>query len=229
VSNWITDLTVEQRFELASSKCQRLIDHVSEIVRLHESNRILLYTNAVSSQIPRSYAAHAFNQLQRAQHFFEIARLCAVWDAPGIHRDSIPTVVALVGGELARKEMYARIAASWASDDDFAVQQAEKIVGIVQRVRFLAGCIFGSERLSALKNFRHKFIAHALSKSDAEHRGQVIAAPKYGEERRLLYSTIDIVKGLYLGVANTDFAFDMTVQQAQRNAREFWGACKFQI
>ena len=62
---------------------------------MHESNAVVIYSRKLTEQIPRSYAAHAFNQVQRSMHLFEIIRLCALWDPPGTDRESIPTIVEL--------------------------------------------------------------------------------------------------------------------------------------
>ena len=57
---------------------------------MHELNAVVIYSQKLSEQIPRSYAAHAFNQFQRSMHLFELVRLCAMWDGPGDDRESIP-------------------------------------------------------------------------------------------------------------------------------------------
>ena len=62
---------------------------------MHEFNTLVIYSPKMSAQIPRSFAAHAFNQFQRSMHLFEIIRLCALWDPPGTDRESIPTIVEL--------------------------------------------------------------------------------------------------------------------------------------
>ena len=62
---------------------------------MHESSILVIHSPKMSAQIPRSFAAHAFNQFQRSMHLFEIIRLCALWDPPGTDRESIPTIVEL--------------------------------------------------------------------------------------------------------------------------------------
>jgi len=62
---------------------------------MHESNTLVIYSPKMSAQIPRSFAAHAFNQFQRSMHLFEIIRLCGLWDPSGTDRESIPTMVEL--------------------------------------------------------------------------------------------------------------------------------------
>jgi hypothetical protein len=46
-----------------------------------KTTRFVLYSDTLSSQIPTSFAANAFNVFQRGMHQFEIVRLCALWDS----------------------------------------------------------------------------------------------------------------------------------------------------
>jgi hypothetical protein len=66
---------------------------------MHEANVKIIYSPRLISQIPVSYAAHAFNQFQSSMHLFEIVRLCALWDKPREDRESIPTIICLVNKE----------------------------------------------------------------------------------------------------------------------------------
>lgn len=226
--SWLTALSPEERLTRALEKTSRLIDHMSEVIRLHESNRLLVYTDVLSGQIPISYAAHAFNELSRAQHFFEIARLCALWDPSDAHRDSIPTVFSLLNSDATKALLRQRIVDSWGMDaSGFSEGRAGAAVAKFERAERLFGCLVDSSRLKALRNFRHKFIAHALTMTNAEAKGEVIPTPKYGHEGRLVYASTAIIKTLYLALKNADFAFEMTTNQAKRNASDFWRGLSF--
>ena len=50
----------------------------------------MVFSPVLASQIPRSYAANAFNVFQRGLHQFEIVRLCALWDAAEAEKENIP-------------------------------------------------------------------------------------------------------------------------------------------
>ena len=56
----------------------------------------MVYSPILSSQIPPSFAANAFNVFQRGMHQFEIVRLCALWDGADAAKENIPTVVELI-------------------------------------------------------------------------------------------------------------------------------------
>lgn len=51
---------------------QNLIDHV----RTHQNVQQLVYSSRLAEQIPTSYAAHAFADLQKSMLHYEVIRLC---------------------------------------------------------------------------------------------------------------------------------------------------------
>jgi hypothetical protein len=93
--NRFRDVPGDERIARASARAHRLVDHIATLFLMHESNTLVIYSPKMSAQIPRPFAAHAFNQCQRSMHLFEIIRLCALWDPPGTDRESILTIVEL--------------------------------------------------------------------------------------------------------------------------------------
>src|SRR5262249_38071459 len=89
------DVPDDERIARARARAHRLVDHIATLFLMHESNTLVIYSPKMSAQIPRSFAAHAFNQFQRSMHLFEIIRLCGLWDPSGTDRESIPTMVEL--------------------------------------------------------------------------------------------------------------------------------------
>src|SRR5262245_63755995 len=89
--------TVE-RVEAAKQKTERVVDHLLQLIALHENNAIVVHSDALALQIPRSYAANAFNIFQQSLYRFEIVRLCALCDRawPDLSLESIPTIVELI-------------------------------------------------------------------------------------------------------------------------------------
>ena len=53
----------------------------SYLLDIHENNAIVLYSDTLSKQIPKSIAANAFNVVREAMHQIEIIRVCALWDS----------------------------------------------------------------------------------------------------------------------------------------------------
>jgi len=92
-------LTDGERITLAKAKMDKVADHFLHLIALHENNALVVFSPMLASQIPRSYAANAFNVFRYAMHDFEVVRLCALWDCPQDEKDemeSIPTVFALI-------------------------------------------------------------------------------------------------------------------------------------
>src|ERR1700731_98620 len=92
----IAKLTVPERLKAAKDKTPRVLDHLLYLLALHENNAIVLYSPTLSSQIPTSYAANAFNVFQRGLHQFEIVRLCALWNRAELDKENIPTIIELI-------------------------------------------------------------------------------------------------------------------------------------
>ena len=84
-------LTTAERVQTAKQKTGHVVDHLLYLLALHESNAVVVYSDTLSKQIPRSYAAHAFSVFRQCMSHFEIVRLCALWDSPHPNQKSIPT------------------------------------------------------------------------------------------------------------------------------------------
>jgi len=169
---------------------------------MHESNTLVIYSPKMSAQIPRSFAAHAFNQFQRSMHLFEIIRLCALWDPPGTDRESIPTIVELFNEpalveQIAREthDLYANEAqpadpdasgdpedvaarkAWWTKDRTiFAEEAAQQVRQQLAFAADKAAAIQASPRLTALMDFRHAYIAHNLTLPEADMKTEATVA-----------------------------------------------------
>jgi hypothetical protein len=91
----LLSLSSSERLALAKAGVDNLVHHIVPLFLMHESNAVVIYSQKLSKQIPRSYAAHAFNQFQRSMHLFELVRLCAMWDVLRDDRESIPTIIGL--------------------------------------------------------------------------------------------------------------------------------------
>jgi hypothetical protein len=76
----VSTMSHSERISLAKKKIERVVDHLVYLLELHENNAIISYSPKLSSQIPASRAANAFNVFQRGLYQFEIIHLCALWD-----------------------------------------------------------------------------------------------------------------------------------------------------
>jgi hypothetical protein len=79
------------RIAEAKRLTERLVDHAHYLLDIRENNAIVVYSDQLSKQIPRSYAANAFNVFREAMHQIEMVRLCALWDQACIDKEAIMT------------------------------------------------------------------------------------------------------------------------------------------
>jgi AbiU2 len=186
-SRFLENTCAPERFSLAKARAAKLVHHIAPLFLMHEANAVIIYSQQLSEQIPRSYAAHAFNQFQHSMHLFEIIRLCAIWDKPNPDRESIPTIIALFNTPELIDQLVTEVRASYANappgkfyDGDDAQEMATKkswwkreretIIRQVEKVTrdklsFAVGKaaeIQQSSRLKRLVQFRDRYIAHNL-------------------------------------------------------------------
>src|SRR4051812_45025190 len=98
-------LSPADRFTTAKQRTEELVNHMMTLIALHESNQYVLKNDVLSSQIPRSYAANAFNTFRFSMAGFEVVRLCAFWEEPDLADASIPNVIDLVDDPRVRAEI----------------------------------------------------------------------------------------------------------------------------
>lgn len=254
---WKSKIPVEERTKLAKDKTQRLVDKARVLLRVRSTNEILLHTDLISKQIPKSYAAHAFNALGKAMHEHELTCLCALWDSVGNDetvraRDSIPAVVWLVDHPDVEsylcKEMFDQFASGFSSppeDGDpemhAAIVKSYNAAGIVRgnaeaakvshwlaEAKRLAGATNSGDVLGSVRDYRDKNIAHALSSEFTKPKSPERKA-KYGDEKVLFDITIDVVDKLHLAVNGTGFAWDDAVKIETRNAEAFWHGVRVEV
>jgi hypothetical protein len=81
---------VSKRITEAKRLTARLVDHAHYLLDIRENNAIVVYSDQLSKQIPRSYAANAFNVFREAMHQIELVRLSALWDQAQIENENHP-------------------------------------------------------------------------------------------------------------------------------------------
>jgi hypothetical protein len=242
-----------ERFSKAQEKIQWMVDELIVLIELHENNDLITYSPLLSDQIPRSYAARAFNVVQESIHRYEIIRLCTFWDGVDFEKANIPTVIVLVGdrsvsGQAAKQmeDHFGNMGFSIANPHpDPAFQaQIEALLHEDQRafgreegakaMRRLEDTIksahetAASPRLTSVRNLRDK-LAHRLKKTHAENGPSTVNPAKYGDEKVLLQETINIVDGLHLSINGTNRDWEEVRRIARKNARALWEHCSFDI
>lgn len=242
------------RLAKAKRCADRLVDHLATLFTMHEANRIVVYSDTLAKQIPRSYAAHAFNQFQRSMHMFELVRLCALWDRPSVDRESIPTILALIdkaeiadtlaadthrfyANELTATHLtpfkdadhQAAYEAWWAEERQCrADEETAKLRTWLAEARSQAVAVQESPELAALRTFRDGYIAHNLSQPEPDQKAPTeVRGVRYGDEAKLLDTTVHIADRLHLALNGTSFMWDDSREIARKNAKSLWEACQF--
>jgi len=250
---WADKLPTDKRVETAKKVADKLIDLTVNVIKIHESNRLLIYSDQITKQIPRSLAVHTFKLLQQSQFRMEVLSLYALWDKPSSDRFSIPTLISLVKNAdvidflnneqkeywmappingwgieiddpLARKNIEDQIRAS---EEAFADRQIEKMD---RRRRKAIELVLKSDdclKIKTIRDFRNRYIAHALDFDDGGDPQSPSIKP--GDETWLLEKTIKIVDWLYLAVCGTSFAWDQSRKIAKDRAEKFWNGVKIDV
>jgi hypothetical protein len=245
------NLGSQARIDLARAKMTRVLDRFLYLLELHANNAHVVYSPLLSSQISQSFAANAFNVLQRSMHQFEIVRLCALWDPADINKQNIPTVIELIADEsiidtLADETRSHRANESTAllnpsveatlnaaerdavrrSELAFADEEAEKARTELRRAIADARSFLASRQLASIMNIRDKHLAHSLESTRREKYGP-IAPMKYGDETAALELSVPIVERLYCWVNGKSFSIEDARRIDEENASSLWHGCKF--
>jgi len=239
--------------DLAKTTMGRVLDHFLYLLELHANNSFVVYSPTLISQIPRSFAANAFNVFQRSMYQIEIVRLCAIWDKADPNKESIPTVVKLIDTKEIIEMLADIVRRQWPgisgyvlnpSDDpqlaaieqeayknseiEFGNEQAAQVKMDLMQAILDARTILKSPRLTSVVNARDKHLVHSLTKTRREKHAPV-PPMKNGDETDLLNASIPIVERLYRGITNRGFSIKDSQDIDQANATALWNGCKFKV
>ena len=243
-----------ERITKAKATTKRVVDHLLYVIGLHENNSIIVYSPVLSSQVPASFAANAFNVFRSAIHRFEIVRLCALWDGPDLQKENIPTVIELIDSPDVIETLAGETALHWfemgghgvnlsddeethellvralqRSNEEFGLEQADRARDGLRKAIDDAKSVLNSPELVSIMNFRDKHLAHSLSETRRERKTGPVEIAKFGQERDLLNATVPIVEALYCWVNGSSFSFEDSRKVDQENAKALWETCTFNI
>jgi AbiU2 len=162
------DMTAAERIQAAKEKTARVLDHLLYLLELHANNAHVVYSPLLSSQIPRSFAANAFDVLQRSMHQFEIVRLCALWDSADINKQNIPTVIELIDDNSIIDTLANETRSHFANEPAFAEEEAKKARTDLRLAIADARSFLASAQLDSIMNIRDKHLAHSLERTRRE-------------------------------------------------------------
>lgn len=246
----IPDMSISERVQLAGDKTRRIVREIRWLIALHENNALVFYSPLLANQIPESYAARTFNVMQESMLYFEILRLCTLWDRCDVENYSIPTVVELADDERFQQEIHDRMKghpidgrllnrdpareteieeALRNGNRQFAQREADKSVERLKQAIEAARTTSKSVTLTAAKNLRDKHLAHLLEQTRREKKDDTVKPMKHGDESKLIEETMEIVEGLHLGIVGSACDLEKSRENARRSAQALWEGCQIKV
>jgi hypothetical protein len=218
---------VQRRISEAKRLTGCAVDHLQYLLDIHENNAIVLYSDTLSKQIPKSYAANAFNVVREAMHQIEVMRICALWD-PGqtIEKESIMTVIELIDHPNVLDALTDQARAG--HPPQVAEQRAQRAMSslkdAIQKARELAK----SQRMKSIRKLRNSHVAHYLAEK-VEERANDVPPMNHGDEVPVINASIVIVEALNSYVNEVGMSFKDARAIDRKCAGALWNACTFEI
>jgi hypothetical protein len=249
VEREINRLQAGQRLEMAKQKLERMSKLLGSILQIDIINDDLCYSDTLSKQIPVSRAAHTFNAIRHSMFAFSIVRVCSIWEKPDLSACNFPTIHRLLDDDLVfdlieaevrenhriqNQGFYAEtnfpepVLAQWRSSDEARLQTD---IGDMRRnlrrcLRYIAA-LESREKLTSLRNERHKNIAHNLDQTREEAKAK-IEKMRYGDEKYFLRKALFLFEWLYLYVNHTSFSLQRDSREIlTTQSQEFFEAISF--
>lgn len=204
-----------------------VVDHLQYLLDIHENNSIVLYSDTLSKQIPKSIAANALNVVREAMHQIEIVRVCALWDsALTIERELIQTVIELIDDPKVLDALAEQ--ARVGHPPPVAEQRAQKALSSLNDAIKKAREIRNSQGLKSIRKLRDKHVAHYLTEK-IEEKSNHVPSMKHGDEVPVIDASILIVEALNSYVNDVGMSFKAAREIDRKCARALWDACTFKI
>jgi membrane glycosyltransferase len=204
-----------------------VVNHLQYLLDIHENNAIVLYSDTLSKQIPKSIAANAFNVVREAMHQIEIVRIAALWDNPQtIERESILIVIELIDDPKVLDALADQARADY--PPPVANQRAERALSSLKDAIKKARQTRSSDTLKSIRNLRDKHVAHYLTEK-AEETTNDIAPMKHGDEVPVIETSISIVEALNSYVNDVGMSFEAARAIDRKCAAALWQKCTFKI
>jgi hypothetical protein len=200
--NW----TPERRLESAAARIDKIIDRAAAACRLHETNRIVAYGNPI--EFKTGWQAEGHRETRHHLFMAELTLLCPIWDAPREHRNSLPTVAALID----QPDVFELIESGFNANS-----RAESMRGVRIGLDAISQ-IADSPEMKSIVAHRNAHIAHSLSEEAKDYDIKV----KYGDESIVLEKTLPTIDIVNLAVRRSGFAWDSATNNGRKIAEAFW-------
>lgn len=242
----------DDQIQRAKQYTNKLIDLVIAAKAANENTQHAVYSSRLSGQINRSYAAHAFKELQNTLLYFSVVRACSLFDKPGSERVSLHTVIREISNKkIVRKvarqtyhyhanqgeprkltpepdrETRELLAEHWKMFTEDRGRKEEELV--YRRVNVARQIVIRAERLfikDHLRPFRDNFLAHNLA--DSARNGTRISFV-LGMENRAIQHAKCAVDQLHLALNGASFDWEGVEKKQRRNSSELWDNLNFEL
>jgi hypothetical protein len=251
----INTMNPSERVLKATEIIEEQIKMITEIIYINETNRYFSEYDVLVKQIPPSFAANAYNVISYSMVYFEILKICHLWDDVDLDSYSLPTVRALIDDDGVRKfcktaafpGRYSPPHVSIRASNDADREKATMWVLRDHRTRarksnyYLYGRKWTSvvsqlkaaendDDLTKMRNFRDKYLAHRLVQTRAEKRATAkIGNPRYATAARVLKDSMRLMNLIYNMVSGAGYSFESSRESAEHCHAELWNNCRFSI
>jgi hypothetical protein len=223
-----------------------MVANMADLIHLQASNKIVLYSDTLASQIPTSYAANAYRIFTSNMLKSAVSKICTFWDGPAADRNSVPSVIKLVDNpdvmaELRRRRMETRVRGrsltaqnddrellAWLEDmsnRENAKRADDVDAELADAIRALPA-LLSNDRLLGARDFRDRYLSHSLAE---ETKRNTTRNAQYGDEEYLIELTLPFINTLNLAVRDSSYDWQGTSEIAEKNALALWNGCKFDV
>lgn len=249
-------MSVSERIHLAERKLDRLDAHLARLIQSNANINMLVLSGRIASQIPESFAAHAYNSLQNDLVHYEVGRVVSIWDDVDYEKDSFPTIFAILDGASVCRQVYRnqlrdeirtshgpyiigaenldsdvvrnleRQSATWSRE-----RNRQNLVKYTKRARRLFYSTISSKRLESLRRYRDQLVAHNIDwelKDQETTNTQPLDPVKYGQSGKLLRISCSLSFALNIAFRSTDFPYKDRFEISKKNTDALWGGARFE-
>ncbi|PIW25674.1 MAG: hypothetical protein COW30_18850 [Rhodospirillales bacterium CG15_BIG_FIL_POST_REV_8_21_14_020_66_15] len=179
---------------------ERIFADLNACVQAVETMRPIVFEDKILAKFNGTYSAHVVTSLQDILRDHAIMTLCRMWDTDGDAHSILSVIESLPQ-----------------QDSGKASHRKYDQVGRIVRKMSASG------RLMRLRNWRNKYLGHALAKTRAEENKEI--HPPTWDEIFVLYRRSGVIAEA-IAVVAASLSFDRAEIQdlSARNAKAFWGS-----
>lgn len=211
----------EKRLELAQDKTRRLLDFAISNMVSYANSQHLVYSDTISKQIPKSYAANAFKALQHDLMQFQVIKVCRVWENLDLDGYNFKTIEYLIDDLAVKRLIYELHIQNYISfSSSVANNNASTVLTFLGRFQRSIKHVLESSELANVQNFRHK-LAHNIEQTSSEKQ-LVVPNPKVQNLIWLAKKTVINIERLNRILRSSNFDWRSSGNISRKYANALW-------